>query len=192
MFDAVGFLVYIFITAITPGPNNIMSMTNASRQGFRRSFPFNLGIYVGFLIVMTLCMVFSSLLQSLIPQIAIGMKIVGAAYMLYLAWKTFHSAMNLDTEAARSGFVAGLLLQFVNPKIYIYAITAMGSYILPYFSGFWALAGFVVALATMGFVGTIAWALFGSAFKRLFATHGKIINIVMALLLVYCAVSLFL
>lgn len=44
MFSWIGFLSYVFITAFTPGPNNIMSMSNASRLGFKKAFPFNLGI----------------------------------------------------------------------------------------------------------------------------------------------------
>ena len=48
MFSWLNFLSYAVVTAATPGPNNIMSMSNASRLGFRRSFPFNLGIWLGF------------------------------------------------------------------------------------------------------------------------------------------------
>lgn len=191
MFNTAAFLTYIAITAITPGPNNIMSMSNASRLGFRRSFPFNLGIFCGFLAVMGLCTLFSSLLFSIIPRIRIGMQILGAAYMLYLAYKTFTSKPELAADTSRAGFVSGALLQFINPKIYIYCITAMSSYILPHFSGFWPLAGFAVLLSFVGFVCTVLWALFGSAFGRLLSGHGKIVNLIMALLLVYCAVSLF-
>lgn len=192
MFNTAAFLTYIVITAITPGPNNIMSMTNASRLGLKRSFPFNLGIFTGFLAVMSLCTLFSSLLFSVLPHIQLGMKIVGAAYMLYLGYKTFTSTPEIAEKEAKSGFVSGALLQFINPKIYIYCFTAMSSYILPYFSGFWALAGFAVLLSAVGFVATLCWAVFGSAFRRLLAGHSRVINTVMALLLVYCAVSLFL
>ena len=43
MFPWYAFLTYAVITAATPGPNNIMSMSNAGRLGFRRALPFNLG-----------------------------------------------------------------------------------------------------------------------------------------------------
>lgn len=46
MFNWLNFLSYAIVTAVTPGPNNIMSMSNAGRLGFRKSFPFNLGIWV--------------------------------------------------------------------------------------------------------------------------------------------------
>ena len=54
MFHWIPFFTYAVATAITPGPNNIMSMSNGSRFGFRKAFPFNLGIGAGFSIVMLL------------------------------------------------------------------------------------------------------------------------------------------
>lgn len=44
MFNWLAFLTYAFITAATPGPNNIMSMSNGGRLGFMGALPFNFGI----------------------------------------------------------------------------------------------------------------------------------------------------
>ena len=192
MFTWMNFLSYAVVTAVTPGPNNIMSMSNAGRLGFRRSFPFNLGIWAGFSVVMLLCTFFCSLLSGIIPQIKTPMMVVGAAYMLYLAWKTLKSAPVVEEKQSRSSFVSGALLQFVNPKIYIYCIVSMEAYILPHYQGQWAiLTGFALLLAFIGFAFTLCWSLFGSAFKLIFSKYAKITNLVMAALLVYCAISLF-
>ena len=51
LFQLYDFLIYCFITAYTPGPNNLLSMSNAARLGFRRSIPFNFGITAGFFFV---------------------------------------------------------------------------------------------------------------------------------------------
>ena len=91
MFSWLNFLSYAVVTAVTPGPNNLMSLSNAGRLGFRRAFPFNLGIWAGFSIVMLLCTFFCGALSDLIPKIKTPMLIAGAAYMLYLAWGTFKS-----------------------------------------------------------------------------------------------------
>lgn len=192
MFSWFSFLTYAVITAVTPGPNNIMSMSNGNRLGFCRALPFNLGIGVGFSAVMLLCAAFCSLLSALIPKIRLPMLILGALYMLYLAWETLHSG-GLEEDHSRSGFLAGLLLQFINPKIYIYCIMSMESYILPYYSGRpFILAGFAFLLAGIGFLFTLCWSAFGSLFRKLFVQYAKAVNRIMALLLVYCAVSLFL
>ncbi len=193
MFNCFNFLTYAIITAITPGPNNIMSMSNASRLGFKKSLSFNLGIWVGFSLVMLICTFFCSILTSFIPKIKLPMLIVGSLYMLWLAWKTFRSSSELPEDYSRSGFVAGLLLQFINPKIYIYCIVSMDAYILPFYHGNWSLLiFFALFLAFIGFISTLCWSLFGSAFRVLFSKYAKITNSVMAILLVYCALSLFL
>ena len=193
MFPWYAFLTYAVITAATPGPNNIMSMSNAGRLGFRRALPFNLGIWVGFTLVMALCTLFCTALSALIPAIRLPMLVLGAAYMLYLAWGTFRSSDVIQEDHAREGFRSGLLLQFINPKIYLYGIMSMEAYILPYYSGQPAvLLFFALLLAFIGFVFTLAWAVFGSVFRLLFSRHARVVNTIMALLLVCCAVSLFL
>lgn len=193
MFSWMHFLSYAVVTAVTPGPNNIMSMSNAGRVGFRKSFPFNLGIWAGFSLVMLICTFFCNTLSSIIPKIKLPMLIAGAAYMLYLAWKTFKSASVIEEDHSRSGFLSGLLLQFINPKIYIYCIVSMEAYILPYYQGRWnILIFFALLLAFIGFAFTVCWSLFGSVFKLLFSKYARITNTIMALLLVYCAFSLFL
>ena len=193
MFQWTEFLTYAIATAVTPGPNNIMSMSNAGRLGLKKSLPFNMGIWVGFSIVMVLCTLFCSMLSQIIPVIQTPMLIIGAVYMLYLAWKTFKSGSEITEDHSREGFVSGLTLQFVNPKIYIYCIVSMEAYILPYFNGqILPLLGFALLLAFIGFAFTLCWSVFGSVFKKLFSKYAKITNTLMALLLVYCAVSLFL
>lgn len=193
MFHLYDFLIYCFITAYTPGANNLLSMSNAARLGFRRSVRFNLGILAGFTVIMALCMVFSATLYTFLPKVKIIMQVLGAAYMLYLAWKVWKSTADLKEKGnGEARFLSGMLLQFANPKIYIYAITAMSLYILPVYQSPWALAGFTALLSLIGASGSFVWALFGAAFCHFFAKHTKTVNLIMALLLVYCAVSLFL
>lgn len=193
MFHLYDFLIYCFITAYTPGANNLLSMSNAIRLGFYRSLRFNFGILAGFSVVMAVCTIFSAALYSLLPKVKLVMQIAGGAYMLYLAWKVFRSTADLDTDRKdETGFFSGMILQFVNPKIYIYAITTMSLYILPVFHSIGALAGFAVLLSLIGASGSFVWALFGAVFCNFFSRHTKAVNLVMALLLVYCAAALFL
>ena len=98
MFDWISFLTYAVITAVTPGPNNIMSMSNGSKKGFRGALPFNLGIWLGFSVVMVLCTLFCNALAVWIPKLRLPMLLLGAAYMLYLAWETFRSSGELETK----------------------------------------------------------------------------------------------
>ena len=203
MFPWTAFLPYVIVVAITPGPNNIMSMNNAAQKGFRRALPFNFGILAGFFFVMILCTVFSTLLFTLIPKVQFFMKVLGGAYMLYLALKTVLPSKKRNKLKDSSGnFAAGAALQLVNPKIMIYGVTAMSSFILPWyaerkagpagFTGMPILIFFAFFLAFAGFASTLCWSASGSLFSKIFSEHGRVLNIIMALLLVYCAVSLFL
>lgn len=193
MFPITDFFIYCFITAYTPGANNLLSMSNAARLGFKKSFKFNLGITAGFFIVMSVCTLFSSVLYSALPKIKFFMQILGAAYMLYLAWKIWKSHSDLEIENEKTAsFFACMVLQFMNPKIYIYAITTMSLYILPVYHSAISLIGFTFVLTVIGASGSFVWALFGSIFCKFFARHTKAVNLIMAVLLVYCAISLFL
>jgi cysteine/O-acetylserine efflux protein len=197
------FLSYVLVTSFTPGPNNIMSMSNASRYGFRKSIRFNFGVFFGFFAIAVLCSVFSVALFNFIPAIKSTMTGIGAAYILWLAWKTYRSKPSRkgeneggdegggDGQELPSSFLSGVMLQFVNPKVILYGITIFSSFIVPYYKSAGVLAGFALLLALVGFISTCTWSLFGSVFQRLLAKNDRLFNGVMALLLVYCAVSLF-
>lgn len=188
------FLSYVLITTFTPGPNNIMSMSNASRYGFKKSIFFNIGIFFGFFIIIALCSFFSVSLYSLIPSIKPIMTSIGAVYILWLAWKTYKSKPHTesDNEKNTNTFLSGFLLQFVNPKVILYGITTVSTFIVPYYKSVVVLAIFSAILASVGFVATCCWSMFGSLFQKILIQNEKVINIIMALLLAYCAVSLFL
>jgi len=68
MINLIPFLSYVFVTTFTPGPNNILSMVNAKKYGFKNSFRFNLGILTGFIILMIACSYFNLFLVGLIPK----------------------------------------------------------------------------------------------------------------------------
>jgi len=167
-------------------------MNNAKNVGFKKGLAFNFGILTGFFAVMILCLLFSAFLYTVVPKIQLPMKILGASYMVYLIIRMIIPSKEHDIKKTGSSFFIGALLQLINPKIIIYGITAMSSYILPYYTDIPVLVFFAFFLAFVGFTSTICWALFGSLFSILFNRHGKILNIIMIVLLLYCAVSLFL
>lgn len=188
------FLSYVIITTFTPGPNTIMSMTNGTKYGFKKALPFNFGVLIGFTTIMILCSFFSVTLYNLIPSIKPTMTYVGAAYILWLAWKIYkskpHNKKIKENEAIT--IRSGAILQFVNVKVILFCFTAVSTFIAPYYNSWSSLLMFSVLLASIGFTATCCWSLFGSIFQKIFIQHEKIVNIIMALLLVYSAVSFFL
>jgi cysteine/O-acetylserine efflux protein len=191
--NPLAYLTYVLLTSFTPGPNNIMAMSNASRVGFRRSLKFNAGVFAGFFAVTGLACAFSLTLQSVMPGIKPVMTVIGAAYILWLAWKTAFPRSHADGAVPGSGtFVSGMLLQFVNPKALLYGLTVASTFLVPYYHSPVVLGAFCLFMAGVSFVSTSSWALFGSVFERFLAGNAKTVGFVMAALLVYCAVSLFL
>jgi threonine/homoserine/homoserine lactone efflux protein len=134
----------------------------------------------------------TGLLYQYIPKIQFPMKVIGAIYMLYLAWICLYNTIDIHTKETGANILNGFLLQFINVKAIILGINVMSVYILPYFHNTIQIIGFAILFAFIGFSAGICWGIFGTLFRKLFITHGKFINIIMALLLVYCAISLFL
>lgn len=186
------FLLYIFVTSFTPGPNNIMAMLFANKYGLKKTMKFCLGVGAGFLIVMLLCSYFNLLLKNFIPKIEFYMRILGAIYMMYLAIKIISSKNNdkNNDKDKNSSFFMGMLLQFINPKGILYGITAIATFILPYHDSNFSLIMYSLFLAFVGFVSTFCWSLFGSVFQKFLSKYRSQFNVIMALLLVYSTVSI--
>jgi threonine/homoserine/homoserine lactone efflux protein len=124
------FTVFALVSSITPGPNNLMLMASGANHGFRRTIPHMLGIGVGFVIMVLavgigLVRVFDS--QPWTYQLLRGLCI---GYLLYLAWKIARSAPPaLAEDAARPfTFLEAALFQWVNPKGWAMALTAVTVY----------------------------------------------------------------
>lgn len=189
----VSFLVYVFVMSFTPGPNNIMAMLFANQFGFKKTLRFCLGVGAGFFVIMILSSYFNLLLHNVIPKIELPMMILGAGYMLYLAYKIITSTTggNGNDGGKYNSFLAGILLQFVNPKGVLYGITVVATFILPYHNSHSSLLLLSLFLGFVGILSTGSWSLFGSVFQKLLSKYRQQFNIVMALLLVYSAVSIF-
>lgn len=191
--DFPAFLSYVLIANFSPGPNSIISMSNASQYGFKKSLKFNIGIFFGVLIITALSSVFSMALYSFIPSIKPIMSCIGAVYMLWLAWKTFTSEPQSESkpQKATNTFLFGVLLQFINPNVILYSLTTFSTFIVTHYNSVPILAIFCIILASAGFIATSCWSLFGSIFQRFLVKNNKLVNAIMSLLLIYCAFSLF-
>jgi cysteine/O-acetylserine efflux protein len=191
--NLLSFMAFSLLAIFTPGPNNIMALCNAGKYGFKKSLPFNLGVAAGFVLLLAVCLAFSFALYSVLPSVKPVMTVIGAAYMLYLAWKTLRSGRHGEGKKREyTTFLSGMLLQFVNPKGVLFCITVTSNYLVPYFKTLPPLVGFSLLLSLLTLISTCSWSAFGALFQRVIAKNQTAFNIVMALLLVYCAVSLFL
>lgn len=193
MSNLLQFLSYVFVSNISPGPNAIVSMSNTGKFGFKKSILFNLGVSTGVFIVLFVCSLFSWVIFDIFPAFQLIMVWIGAAYILWLAWNTFQSKPAKENKYNKDSgnlFFQGVVLQFVNPNTILYGITAFSSFILPQYQSPFILIVFCILLSLASFFCTVCWTMFGAVFQRFIVKHTKIVNITLATLLAYCAVSL--
>jgi len=194
MANLLPFIIYVFVTTFTPGPNNILAMSHGVQSGFRRTLGFLFGIFTGMAVIMLICGLLNVVLVGLLPQIQTWLNLLGAAYMAYLG---IHSilpkpANNNETGSGSNTFRAGVALQFLNLKVILYGITIYSLYITRLFTQPYAIALSAVLLAGVGFTASSCWALGGSVFRIYWQKHYRLFNWVMGGLLIYLAVhSLF-
>ena len=180
---------YACATTFSPGPNNILLLSSTSRFGFKKCLSLLFGIWTGLLSVMLICGFCCAWLGELVPQIVPYAKYIGAAYILYLAYRTLQRKVGSSEsgETVPLTYVNGFLLQFLNVKILSLGVAAYSSFILPH--GFripWVL-GFAAIMAGCAATGNLIWATLGSMLFPLYKRYNTAINLVMALLLLWCA-----
>ncbi|PKL27987.1 MAG: lysine transporter LysE [Spirochaetae bacterium HGW-Spirochaetae-2] len=191
--DFAALIPFAIITTFSPGPNNIIAATMGINHGYRKTFPFLMGIWVGFVLILTFCALLSNTLLHVVPQFERVLSIIGAMYILWLAYHTFRATYDVDKEQKKPlHFVNGFILQMLNPKVIIYGLTLYGTFLVDLPKTAIAFVGASIAFATLSFSSTTTWTCFGSAIAR-FMQQPKIartINMVLAILLILIAVDM--
>ncbi len=187
---------FSLISAFTPGPNNIVAMSQSLLFGFRRSQPFLAGICVGVFIVLSLCALFSAGLLSAWQGGERVLRIIGGLYILWLAWSILASATaRLEGDVKEEevlSFERGLFLQFVNPKIILFGLTVFSGFLGSMLTfNFWILLA-VIIFTAQTYIAISLWALAGQGISRFLAGRvaSIIIAVVLALMLVVVAYDL--
>ncbi|PEJ56701.1 MULTISPECIES: LysE family translocator [unclassified Bacillus (in: firmicutes)] len=184
------FLVYCFIVTFTPGPTNIVILSTVHNNGTKKAMEYTYGATIAFGLLLVISAMVNTILIEVIPKILIIMQIVGSVYMLYLAYQIYKMDSSKSSENQTGTFMSGFLMQFLNPKVVLFTMTVIPSYILPYNVKLSAVTFSVMAITIIGFLAFITWVLFGSIFKVFLQKRKKTVNIVMALFLVYATVMI--
>ncbi|MET0381922.1 MAG: LysE family translocator [Burkholderiaceae bacterium] len=186
-------MMYCFVMSITPGPQNMILTASGATFGFRPTLPQVFGINAGLFVLTALaCLGLGGLFMAL-PGAQVALRAVGAAYLVYLAWKLARARM-ADAQSPRPRpltFVEGALFQAVNPKCWVRSFT-MASVFMPVGSAPVATAFFMAGVsAVIGVPCVSAWALFGVAIRRFLkdARNQRIFNLLMAASLLALALT---
>lgn len=180
-------LVFACVMAFTPGPNNIMLAASGVNFGFARTLPHMIGVTVGFVVLVAACGTGLGLIFAAVPALQWTLKIVGAAYMLWLAFQvaTAHRSADERAPGRPFSFFQAVAFQWVNPKAVVAALSAIAIYVRPgHELGDFLIMAAVLAICTALSVAT--WTGFGAGLQHLLRdpVHARIFNAFMALLLV--------
>lgn len=180
-------IVFCFVSAITPGPNNLMLLASGVNFGFQRTIPHMMGVGLGFALMVGLVGVGLDAVFSRFPALLPTMRYAGAAYMLWLAIRLALAGPIGDADYSGNplGFFGAAAFQWINPKAWVIAISALTAYaVSDNYSRSVAVVALVFGIVTLPCVAL--WVLFGTAMRRPLSNPRFVrpFNLAMAALLV--------
>ena len=188
-----------FCTAVsfTPGPNTMLSTALAANHGLRPALRFCLAVPAGWTLLMLACGLGLGALVLSLPALRWSVKLLGVAYMVWLAWKLSRSAQLAKVDASRLtiGFWNGVGLQFLNIKAWMLALTLSAGWVVsaagqPSTNPGERLAIICVLMVFFAFTSNFSYALMGSLLRTILARGNRLLwfNRTMALVLLVTAV----
>ena len=182
-----GLTVFALVSSLTPGPNNLMLMASGANFGFRRSIPHMLGVSLGFTLMVLLVGIGLVQIFEAFPVSYTLLKVVSLTYLLYLAWKiaTAAPASNgTDKSGTPMTFIQAALFQWVNPKAWTMALTAVSVYSPSH--NLTAVAFVAGVFGAINFPCIGIWTTMGQQLQRILTNPMRLraFNVSMALLLV--------
>ena len=182
-------LTFAMTAAITPGPNNIILSTNAVNYGFKATIPLMLGVFFGFLSVLTICLLGIGEIYENYPNFKNFIKIVATIFLTYLAYKTFISTEFSDNNnKKRFTFRDIYFFQLINPKAVSISMSSSAIFIQNKFSYFEEFILIFICFVISTSTSAVVWAAIGHSFRKYLNDKRKIIyfNRIMAMLLLGC------
>lgn len=185
------FVSFVIISSITPGPANLTSLATALQFGKKPALKQWTGLYTGYCFDTLISVLIVYFLGAAFSKYVSYLAIVGVAYMIYLAVRMLRQTYSTDQKnVSPPGFWRGILVQLTNVKVILTCITSLSSYVLPYYQDFGHILLLALILPAIGPMCPLIWLFTGVILQRFFVKYQKIVNIVMAVALILCALSL--
>lgn len=186
----------------SPGPNNAMVAAAGATWGFRRTVPYMLGISLGLAAMLVAVALGAGEVLRAHPWLQGLLRLVGAAYLAWLAWRIATADVGTTPSASRKAagsrplsLIQGALFQWVNPKAWMVVLGAVGAYITASGAGFITQAALLAGIVFLVTLPSVAfWTMVGVGVGMMLRTRAarRAFNLAMALLLVASLVPLLL
>ena len=122
----ISFSIATIALAIAPGPDNIYVLTQSLVNGTKSGIATTAGLISGCIVHTTLLAFGISALITASENIFYGIKVLGACYLLYLAYKVYNAdeTITLSENAPKKSYLelykTGFIMNLVNPKVMIF------------------------------------------------------------------------
>ncbi|SFN43949.1 Threonine/homoserine/homoserine lactone efflux protein [Izhakiella capsodis] len=185
-------LGFLWVAAITPGPNNMLLTASAANYGFIRSIMLLVGIMIGMQLMLLMVAFGIGGLILLCPSLHLFLKVAGSVYLLWLSWKIAtapYEKLNTDAVPSRPmPLWQGGVLQLINPKAWLMALGAVASFSLAGAQYLHSVVAISIGMALVNLLAGIIWLGFGTAIGRILRGRRawKIFNLAMGLLTASC------
>ena len=184
------FLLFSFVAAFTPGPNNIMTSYTAFNFGIKKAIPTMLGVIFGWTTLIIILQLGSVIIFQKFEYLQIIIKVLGSIYLLFMVYKlAVLGKINNKTISKSVTFLNTYFFQFVNPKSIVVGLTAISIFIdvnnFLMDSLILTIVFFFMAIGSQ-----TAWCVLGK-YMRKFATSNRFIqnfNYTMSFLLIVCVI----
>lgn len=121
------FLMASVFLSFSPGPDNIYVFSHSLTQGKKTGLLITLGLCIGLLFHVSMVLLGISVLIKTSPLAYSTLKIIGACYLLYIAWNFFSNAKDSvvfeKSEISDNNLILvkkGIILNITNPKVAIF------------------------------------------------------------------------
>ncbi len=192
--EIISIALFWFVTAYTPGPNNVVASYSGFNFGIIKTIPHILGVTLGFTSLVLFLTIGLINVFKLFPIIQLVMKYLGTIFLIYLAYKIATSTTSDDTKKENPvKFFETFLFQYLNPKGVTVAIIVVSTYV-ELGENYINYATQVVMLALLFSSTSITLWTFIGKFLRKFATNEKFIkyfNYAMSILLLLSIITFY-
>jgi threonine/homoserine/homoserine lactone efflux protein len=194
--ELLALLAFATAMSFSPGPNTTLSTALAANHGLRRALRFCLAVPTGWTMLMVACGLGLGALVTGVPALNWAIKVAGAAYMLWLAFRLSGSGQLTPVDAARLDvtFVQGVGLQFLNIKAWMLALTLTAGWVvnaagMPAANPGERLAIISAIMVVFAFSSNFAYALLGSMLRQWLSQGSRLLWFNRALALVLAATA---
>ncbi|QEL54996.1 LysE family translocator [Chromobacterium paludis] len=134
------FLAAAMLITLSPGPDNLMVLSQGISRGRRQGMAFGLGCAMGCLNHTVLAALGVSALIAASPLAFTALKIAGGGYLVYLGWGAIRSpgaSFRADGQSAQpqsslaATFRRGLIANAINPKVVLFFLAFLPQFVNP-------------------------------------------------------------